>query len=90
MYRRPPQIDEPTKEVTQTFKQYLRNYCSYQQDNWVDLLPLAEYAYNSDTFQSSKFNHLYANYGYQPETVWPPRKSMVEQLNPIYKILEFE
>jgi hypothetical protein len=26
---------------------YMQNYCSYQQDDWSDLLPLTEYAYNS-------------------------------------------
>ena len=27
-------------------KQYLRKYANHQQDNWPELVPLAEYAYN--------------------------------------------
>jgi len=30
-----------------TLEQYLRIYCNYQQDNWLKLLPLAEFAYNN-------------------------------------------
>src|SRR5882724_3293022 len=33
--------------MNQTLEQYLRVYCNYQQDNWSELLPLAEFAYNN-------------------------------------------
>jgi len=38
--------DGQTERVNQTLEQYLRSYCSYQQDDWVSLLPFAEHAYN--------------------------------------------
>ena len=38
-----PETDEQTDGVNQTLEQYIRSYCSYQQDDWVALLPLAEY-----------------------------------------------
>ncbi len=28
-------------------KQYLRAFVNYEQDNWVPLLPMAEFAYNN-------------------------------------------
>ena len=59
-----PQTDGQTERVNQTLEQYLRNYCSYQQDDWFELLPLAEHAYNSATSESSKVSPFYANYGY--------------------------
>ncbi|KAJ8472542.1 hypothetical protein ONZ45_g16617 [Pleurotus djamor] len=37
-----PQTDGLTERTNQTFETYLRAYCSYQQDDWVDYLPLAE------------------------------------------------
>jgi hypothetical protein len=37
-----PQTDGPTEVVNQVVEQYLRIYCSYHQDDWVSLLPLAE------------------------------------------------
>ena len=42
-----PKGDGQTEWVNQTLKQYLRTYCDYKQDNWSELLPLAEFAYNS-------------------------------------------
>ena len=40
-----PQTDGQTEHVNQTLEQYLRQYCSYEQDDWCELLPLAKYAY---------------------------------------------
>ena len=40
---------------------YLRNYVSYQQDNWVKLLPIVEWSYN---------NHTSATTGQSPFMLW--------------------
>jgi IS30 family transposase len=42
-----PEGDGQTERANQTLEQYLRIYCNYQQDNWSELLPLAEFAYNN-------------------------------------------
>ena len=42
-----PEGDGQTECMNQTLEQYLRVYCNYQQDNWSELLPLAEFAYNN-------------------------------------------
>ena len=42
-----PEGDGQTKRTNQTLKQCLQVYCNYQQDNWSELLPLAEFAYNN-------------------------------------------
>ncbi|SPO42316.1 related to Gag-pol polyprotein [Pseudozyma flocculosa] len=42
-----PQTDGQTERVNQVLEQYLRLYCSDEQDNWVDLLPTASFAYNN-------------------------------------------
>ena len=42
-----PQTDGQTERQNQTMEQYLRAFATYEQDNWVDLLPLAEFAYNN-------------------------------------------
>jgi hypothetical protein len=42
-----PQSDGQTERVNQILEQYLQIFCDYQQDNWSDLLPLAEFAYNN-------------------------------------------
>ena len=40
-----PQTDGQTEPQNQTMEQYLRAFATYEQDSWLDLLPLAEFAY---------------------------------------------
>ena len=61
-----PQSDGQTERVNQTLEQYLRIFCGYQQDDWSELLPLAEFAYNNAQSASTKMSPFYANYGYHP------------------------
>ena len=42
-----PQSDEQMERTNQTMEQYLRIYCDYHQDDWNQLLPLAEFIYNN-------------------------------------------
>ena len=52
--------------VNQTLEKYLRVHCNYQQDNWSDLLPLAEFAYNNAPLEMTGVSPFYANKGYHP------------------------
>ena len=61
-----PQSDGQTERVNQVLEQYLRIFCDYQQDNWHDLLPLAEFAYNNAQHASTQVSPFYANYGFHP------------------------
>jgi len=46
---------------------------NYQQDDWVDLLPLAEFAYNNTVHTATKQTPFFANYGYHPRfNIEPP------------------
>lgn len=47
-------------------EQYLRMYCSYQQDNWSNLLPLVESAFNNSPSATTGISPFYANKGYHP------------------------
>ena len=63
-----------TERVNQTLEQYLQMYCNYQQDNWAELLPLAEFAYNNAPNVSTGVSPFFANKGYHPNlTVHPER-----------------
>src|SRR6204780_654758 len=69
-----PEGDGQTERVNQTLEQYLRVFCSYQQDNWSSLLLLAEFAYNNAPNESTGFSPFFANKGYHPAlTVHPER-----------------
>jgi len=63
-----PESDGQTERVNQTLEQYLRSYCSYQQDHWVSLLPFAEHAYNTSMSESTKASPFEINYGFSPKT----------------------
>jgi len=61
-----PQSDGQTERVNQTLEQYLRIYCDNHQDDWAQLLPLAEFVYNNTQSASTKVSPFFANYGYHP------------------------
>jgi hypothetical protein len=61
-----PQTDGQTERVNQTLEQYLRVFMNFHQDNWSDLLPIAEFAYNNSINASTKMSPFYANYGFHP------------------------
>ena len=74
-----PQTDGQTERVNQSLEQYLRQFCNYEQDNWNDLLPRAEYAYNNSATTATQMSPFFANYGFHPRTNWPVEK---ESKNP--------
>jgi len=59
-----PEGDGQTEWVNQTLEQYLRTYCNYQQENWSELLPLAEFAYNNAPSETTGVSPFFANKGY--------------------------
>ena len=69
-----PSADGQTEHMNQTVKQYIRIFCSYQQDDWDKLLPLAEFALNNAPNASTGISPFFANKGYNPAiTVHPER-----------------
>ena len=69
-----PEGDGQTKHMNQTLEQYLHVYCNYQQDNWSELLPLAEFAYNNALSATTSVSPFFSNKGYHPNiTVHPER-----------------
>jgi len=61
-----PKGDRQTKCTNQTLEQYLCVYCNYQQDNWSELLPLVEFAYNNTPSATTSVSPFFANKGYHP------------------------
>jgi len=62
-----PQTDGQTERTNSTLEQFLRAYVNYQQDNWKELLPMAEFAYNNGYEESIKRTPFFANDGVNPE-----------------------
>jgi len=74
-----PQTDRQTERLNQTIEAYLRAFVEREQNNWVSLLPMAEFAYNNSVTMGNGVSPFYANYGYHPATIDPPSS---EPLNP--------
>ena len=70
-----PEGDGQTEQTNQTLEQYLCCYCNYQQDNWSELLPLAEFAYNKAPSSTTGISPFFVNKGYHPNiAVYPECK----------------
>jgi len=93
-----PQTDGQTERMNQTVEQYLRIYCNYQQDNWYELLPVAEFAYNNSHQPTIGCSPFYANYGVHPRFHTNPKisseidsvpaaKELADRLQQIHDIL---
>jgi transposase InsO family protein len=61
-----PQTDGQTERVNQELESYLRSYISFLQDDWVDYLPMAEFARNNSVNSTTKVTPFFANHGYHP------------------------
>ena len=59
-----PKANGQAKRTNQMSKQYLYIYCNYQQDNWSELLPLAEFAYNNTPSTTTGVSPFFTNKGY--------------------------
>jgi len=59
-----PEGDRQTECTNQMLEQYLRIYCNYQQDNWFELLPLVEFAFNNALSTTTSVSLFFANKEY--------------------------
>ena len=60
-------------------EQYLWVYSNYQQDNWSDLLPLAEFTYNNAPSATTGISLFYANKGYHPNISIHPERELASR-----------
>ena len=76
-----PETDGQTENANAALKQFLRAYVNYNQDNWADMLPIAEFEANSDNSASTGISPFLATKGYvprsgiEPPTPWDPSAS---------------
>jgi len=61
------QSDGQTERTNQMMEQYLRVYCDFRQDDWSQLLLLAEFVYNNAKSTSIGMSPFYATMGTTPE-----------------------
>jgi hypothetical protein len=94
-----PESDRQTERINAILKQYLWAYCNYQQNNWNQLLPMAEFCYKNSRSETTKVSPFFANYGCHPYFTQPLGKvtkelpgvsEYVGTLNKLYEDLRAE
>jgi transposase InsO family protein len=63
-----PQTDGQTERMNRTMEEMLRAYTNYQQNNWDELLPAVEFAYNNSKNLSTGFTPFEIDLGQHPNT----------------------
>ena len=61
-----PQTDGQTERTNAILEQYLRGYINYQQNNWAELLTMAEFSYNKTISATTGITPFFALYGQHP------------------------
>jgi hypothetical protein len=75
------QTDGQSERMIQTVQQYLRHYLDWNQADWVELLPIAQFALNNTENATTRQVPHYANLGRQLRMSWTniPREGISEQ-----------
>jgi hypothetical protein len=68
-----PETNGQTEKINAILQQYLRTYMNFRQNNWVDWLPLAEFALNNAVSKITGFFSFFANYEFNPKLEFEPR-----------------
>jgi transposase InsO family protein len=78
-----PQTDGQTERVNQELEQYLRLFVNERQDNWDELLPMAEFQYNNRVHSSTRQSPFMLDTGMHPRMGFEPRQipSKLETVN---------
>jgi len=71
-----PEANSQAERTNQMLEQYLQVYCNYQQDNWSELLPLVEFAYNNTPSATTGVSPFFANKRYHPNLMIYPEQDI--------------
>ena len=65
---RHPQTDGLSEIMNRMVENYIRCYCNYHQNDWDELLPAAEFAYNSAVSEDMSMSPFEMDLGYLPKS----------------------
>jgi len=69
-----PQTDGQTERINQELEQYLRVFINHRQEQWLDWLGMAEFAYNNKIHTATKTLPFKVNYGQNPSLGFEGRR----------------
>jgi transposase InsO family protein len=73
-----PQTNGGNERMNQVVEAYLRCYVNYEQNNWVPLLPMAQFSYNSSVTETTQISLFKANYGYEISAFNEPYRTSID------------
>jgi hypothetical protein len=84
---RHPQTDGSSEIMNRMLELYLQFYCSYRQDDWAELLPSAEFAYNSAVSEDLGISPFEVDLGWCPRS---PLDLFSGSSNSVESVAEFK
>jgi len=75
-----PESDGQIEIANSSLKQFLRSYVNYNQDDWVEFLPSAEFETNSAVNESTRLSPFEATKGYVPKAGFEPPAPIAHRL----------
>lgn len=75
-----PETDGQTEIANQALKQYLRAFVHYDQENWAEYLPFAEFQANTDKSATTGLSPFWATKGYNPRSGLEPESLLPSSL----------
>ena len=75
-----PWTDGQSERTNQSLEQYLQFYVNDRQDNWADLLPMAEFAHNTWQNESTRKSPFELLMGFRLSAEWAPTLSSFPQV----------
>jgi len=76
-----PQMQGQVENNNKWMETYLRMFCFHRQDNWADMLPMAEFAYNNHHHPLTGTTPFFANFGYHPTLTNVPTAAQSDTLD---------
>jgi hypothetical protein len=67
-----PLANGQTERINRKVATDLRMFCNCHKMDWVNQLPMAEFALNNRVNDATGFSPFYLTYGYQPDFTIPP------------------
>jgi len=70
-----PQTDRQTERINQELDQYLQLFVNEWQDNWYDLLPMAEFQHNNHVHSATQQPPFLLSTGWLPHMGFKPQQN---------------
>jgi hypothetical protein len=73
------------ERINAALEQYLQLFVDWAQDDWVDWLPLAKFAGNNTTSETTGVSPFFANYSFHPRMGIEPAQLLLPQISEVQK-----